>query len=471
MKFGVSPSGIYRSSTDPAIGSPTSAGALQHYSALFADSRKWLQSGWLDYLAPQVYWYIGQGGSDYKLLVPWWNENAFGRHIYVGLADYKMGTAGWTSPTQIADQIALNRASSHVYGQVHFRHAFLAANPLNYRTDLKDNIYKRPALLPAMPWKDDVRPETPVAVTPALNADGSVTLSWTHPGSGASELDKVRRYAVYRSEQREIDIDNAASLLGLTNADESTYTDRTAEPGKFYYYSVTSLNRLHHESAAANAVSNDTEAPIVKTQDIARALLGGTVSVTAAEVDNSSTDNWGIESFSLNKTEFSCSNIGDNQVILSATDKAGNVGSATATVTITGVIPQPAIAVSGLTGSTITLGYGPQTATLNASDAAPASISNFAWTPGDGLSATNGASVQFIPTAAGTFAFKVKAVNQNGCTAEATVSVPVVDARCQNDKVLVCKTKGGGNGSTQVCVSPNAVPAHLSTGATVGACS
>ena len=47
---------------------------LQHYSAMFADSRKWLQSGWLDYLAPQVYWYIGQAGSDYKLLVPWWNE-------------------------------------------------------------------------------------------------------------------------------------------------------------------------------------------------------------------------------------------------------------------------------------------------------------------------------------------------------------------------------------------------------------
>ena len=471
VKFGVSPSGIYRSSTDPAIGSPTSAGALQHYSALFADSRKWLQSGWLDYLAPQVYWYIGQTGSDYKLLVPWWNENAFGRHVYVGLADYKMNTTGWTSPTQIADQIALNRASSNVHGQVHFRHAFLVANPLNYRTDLKDNIYHRPALLPAMPWKDDVRPETPVAVTPARNADGSVSLSWTHPAAASNELDKVRRYAVYRSEQRDIDIEDAANLVGLTDADETTYTDRSVEPGKFYYYSVTSLNRLHHESAATGTVSNDTEAPVVRTQDISRSLLGGTLSLTAAEVDNGSTDNWGIASLTLNKTEFSCSNIGDNQVILSATDKAGNVGSATATVKVLGVIPAPAIAVAGLTGNTITLGYGPQSATLNATDGAPASTSNFAWTPGDGLSATNGASVQFVPTAAGTFAFKVTAVNQNGCSADATVTVPVVDARCQGDKVMVCKSNGNGNNaSTQVCVSPNAVPAHLRSGATLGAC-
>ncbi|HEY0489496.1 MAG TPA: family 10 glycosylhydrolase [Telluria sp.] len=472
VKFGVSPSGIYRSSTDPAIGSPTSAGALQHYSAMFADSRKWLQSGWLDYLTPQVYWYIGQAGSDYKLLVPWWNENAFGRHIYVGLADYKMGTAGWTSPGQISDQIALNRASTNVFGQVHFRHAFLAANPLSYRTDLKDNVYNRPALLPAMPWKDDVRPDTPVAVTPVLNENGSVTLSWARPADGLGELDKVRRYAIYRSEQSDIDIEDPANLLGITNADETNYTDSTAQLGRFYYYSVTALNRLHHESVAGNAVSNDTEAPVVRTQDIARALLGGTVSITAAEVDNGSTDNWGIASLSLNKTEFNCSNIGDNQVILSATDKAGNVASASAVVKVLGVVPAPEIAVSGVPGDTITLGYGAQAATLTASDTAPASTSNFAWTPGDGLSATTGASVQFSPTAAGTFAFKVQAVNQNGCIAEKSVSVQVIDARCETDKVAVCKKTGStANPAAQLCVSPNAVPAHLRNGAVLGACS
>ncbi|MDX5419149.1 MAG: family 10 glycosylhydrolase, partial [Hymenobacteraceae bacterium] len=58
VKFGISPSGIYRNSTNPAIGSNTSG--LQHYVTLYADSRKWLQEGWIDYLAPQVYWYIGQ---------------------------------------------------------------------------------------------------------------------------------------------------------------------------------------------------------------------------------------------------------------------------------------------------------------------------------------------------------------------------------------------------------------------------
>ena len=219
-------------------------------------------------------------------------------------------------------------------------------------------------------------------------------------------------------------------------------------------------------------VSNDTEAAASSTQDIARSLLGGTLSITAAEVDNGSTDNWGIASLSLNKTEFSCSDIGDNQVILSATDKAGNIASASAIVKVLGVIPAPAVTVSGVSANTITLGYGPQAATLTATDSAPASTSNFAWTPGDGLSATNGASVQFVPTAAGTFAFNVQAVNQNGCSAAASVSVPVVDARCETDKVVVCKKTGSAsNPSTQLCVSPNAVPAHLRAGAVLGACS
>ncbi|HEY1042840.1 MAG TPA: family 10 glycosylhydrolase, partial [Telluria sp.] len=205
VKFGVSPSGIYRSSTDPAIGSPTSAGASQHYVNMFADSRKWLQSGWVDYLAPQVYWYMGQPGSDYQLLVPWWNQNAFERHMYIGIADYKMNTTGWTNPLQVANQIELNRSQSNISGQIHFRHAFLQVNALGYRTDLKDRVYRKQALLPAMPWKDSFGPLESSGVDSTVNDDGSVTLAWTAPPDSPQEFEKARRYAIYRTTQRDFD--------------------------------------------------------------------------------------------------------------------------------------------------------------------------------------------------------------------------------------------------------------------------
>ena len=94
-------------------------------------------------------------------------------------------------------------------------------------------------------------------------------------------------------------------------------------------------------------VSNDTEASyVVRTQDIARTLLGGTVSITAAEVDNGSTDNWGIASFSLNKTEFNCSNIGDNQVILQRHRQGlGMSLRHQRSSKVQGVIPAPEVAV------------------------------------------------------------------------------------------------------------------------------
>ncbi|MFL6673777.1 MAG: family 10 glycosylhydrolase [Massilia sp.] len=474
IKFGVSPSGIYRSSSDPAVGSPTSSGAFQHYSAAFADTRTWLQQGWVDYLAPQVYWYIGQAGSDYKLLVPWWNENAFGRHIYVGLADYKMGTAGWTDPNQVANQIGMNRANQNVRGQIHFRHAFLAANTLNYRTALMRDTYKRPALLPAMPWKDSLPPGAPTALASSAGANDAVALSWTAPAAGGDEMEQAKRFVIYRSDQRQMDIEDPANLLGVTNAAETTWTDTTAGAGQYYYYTVTALNRLSSESAPATAASNDHEAPVVRTREVSRTLAGGTVGIVAADVDGGTSDNWGVESLGISKSTFSCTDIGANRVELTAVDKGGNTASATAVVNVVGSVPQPAITVTRgdtLSGNLIALGYGAQSVTLAASDLVAGSGTSFTWSPADGLSAASGATTTFAPTGAGTFAFTAQAVNENGCVGAAKVTLQVIDARCENDKVLVCnKTGSHDNSSTRLCISPNAVAAHLRKGDTLGAC-
>jgi hypothetical protein len=116
------------------------------------------------------------------------------------------------------------------------------------------------------------------------------------------------------------------------------------------------------------------------------------------------------------------------------------------------------------------LGYGAQSLTLTASDAASGSISSYTWSPAAGLSTTSGAVTQFTPTAAGSYTFAVQASNQNACSAAGSVTIPVVDARCGGgNKVKVCKK--AGQSSHEICVSPNAVPAHLKKDATLGSCS
>lgn len=463
VKFGVSPSGIYRSSTDPAIGSPTSAGASQHYVSNFADTRAWLRAGWVDYLAPQVYWYIGQTGSDYKLLVPWWNENAFGRHMYIGLADYKMGTTGWTDPKQVASQIALNRAQPQIAGQIHFRHAFLQANPLGYRTDLQQNVYQRPALIPPMPWKSTVAPQAPSGLR-ATQSDNAVVLSWTQADDGRDELDKARQFAVYRSADAGIDIEASHNLLGVTRGLANAYADTKVQPGQYYYYTVTALNRLSNESGASNVVSNDFEPPVVRTRDATVTLANGEASLQPADIDGGSSDNWGIASLSASPTRFSCADIGARRVVLSAVDKAGLSASAEATVTVLGRVPQPLIAAST---NAITLGYGAQSVTLGASDAGAGTM--LTWTPAAGLVA-NGATASFTPTAAGSYSFSVQAVSENGCAAQARITVPVIDARCGDGKVAVCNKPEKGSAGT-ICVAPSAVQAFIRKGETLGSCS
>jgi uncharacterized lipoprotein YddW (UPF0748 family) len=474
VKFGVSPSGIYRSSTDPAVGSPTSSGASQHYSAMFADTRKWIQQGWVDYLAPQVYWYMGQTGSDYKLLVPWWNENAYERHMYIGLADYKMrDTAGWSNPNEINNQIALNRSQAHIAGQIHFRHQFLQNDPLGYRTSLMNSTYARPALLPTMAWKGTQAPGAPDGLVASAGDNNALQLAWASAPDTADEYEKTRKYAIYRSAQREMDLENPANLLGVTDTAATTaFADKTVTPGQYYYYTVTALNRLSVESARANTVSNDFEAPSVRTREVSVTLANGTASIAPADLDGGTSDNWGVESLSASRTSFSCSDIGAQKVVLTAVDKGGNSASAEGSVQVLGHVPQPSISVTGgagEAGNTITLGYGPQSVTLTASDAAGSST--FSWSPAGGLSTATGAVTSFTPLAAGSFSFTAQAASPESCFAQATTTVNVIDARCGEGKVMVCnKTGSESNPGAQVCVSPNAVPAFLKKGSVLGAC-
>src|SRR5687768_10215353 len=77
VKFGVSPFGIWRP------GYPANVTGFDAYANIYADARKWLNNGWLDYFPPQLYWRSDSPGQDYVSLLAWWvGENTKGRHIW-----------------------------------------------------------------------------------------------------------------------------------------------------------------------------------------------------------------------------------------------------------------------------------------------------------------------------------------------------------------------------------------------------
>jgi DICT domain-containing protein len=88
-------------------------------------------------------------------------------------------------------------------------------------------------------------------------------------------------------------------------------------------------------SKTAVVTVEDKIAPVVVTKNITIQLnTTGTASIVVADINNGSTDNCGISLLELDKTSFTCANIGLNTVTLKVTDNNGNITSKTAVVTI-----------------------------------------------------------------------------------------------------------------------------------------
>ena len=255
IKFGISPFGIWQNkSTAQSLGSATNG--LQSYSDIYCDTRTWLEKGWIDYVAPQLYWNIGLAAADYSKLVPWWSDNSFDRHLYIGQAAYKINVDNdtWKTTTHMPSQIRLNRTTTKVQGSIYYNTNTLNKNPLGFRDSLITNFYKTPSLMPTMAWKDAVAPNAPQNLTVNLTNTG-LELKWTKPTTGTSELEKIRGYVIYRFANNEtVDINKVEAIRSIIYKDTTAFFDTQSTPqATKYTYVITAFDRLNNESQPSNA--------------------------------------------------------------------------------------------------------------------------------------------------------------------------------------------------------------------------
>jgi uncharacterized lipoprotein YddW (UPF0748 family) len=159
IKVGISPFGIWRP------GNPSSVQGLDAFATIYADSRKWLQQGWVDYLAPQLYWSISAPQQSYPALLDWWiQQSTQGRHVWPGLAAYRVnnGTSSAYSLSEIPDEIRLTRLRARGTGEMLYNTTWtLKQNGGAVASSLAGDAYKTAALVPASPWLDSTPPGTP----------------------------------------------------------------------------------------------------------------------------------------------------------------------------------------------------------------------------------------------------------------------------------------------------------------------
>ncbi|AMR30693.1 glycoside hydrolase [Mucilaginibacter sp. PAMC 26640] len=248
MKFGISPFGIWANQSQHPDGSDTHGGSS--YIENFADTRQWMQEGWIDYINPQLYWHIGNRAAAFDKLLSWWSNNTYNRHLYVGQAPYRFyeqRSPAFKNPSEIPNQLRLIRANPRAQGSVYFRSLSLLGNANHLADSLKDNFYKYPALPPPMLWLDSIPPNAPQNfIGKAENK--SVVLKWTAP-LPAKDGEPVYGYIVYRFTANEkFDMSNPANILHIQYDTEPVYVDSNVNAGKTYFYIVTAIDRLKNES-------------------------------------------------------------------------------------------------------------------------------------------------------------------------------------------------------------------------------
>ncbi len=157
VMLGISPFGIYRP------GFPASIKGFDQYEQLYADPHRWLTEGWVDYLAPQLYWEIRKPDQSFVTLLDWWQDhNPKGRHIWPGIYTSRLlEETPRYDDAELPAQVNITRVlGDPSAGHIHFSMKSLEKNARGI-TDALTKLYATPALVPANPWMDVAQPRAP----------------------------------------------------------------------------------------------------------------------------------------------------------------------------------------------------------------------------------------------------------------------------------------------------------------------
>lgn len=247
VQFGISPFGVWRNKDkDPVRGSDTRAG-VTCYDDLYADVLKWMSNDWIDYIAPQIYWHIGHPAADFQTIANWWNQNSFGKPVYVGHAAYKVASDSyqeWSQPNELNKQITLNRSLENISGSIYYNTSSLRKNPLNIKETIQQN-YAYPALIPPLSINEFATKIEGPKLKKVKQRKKGLRIKWKRKGK------TPHYYVVYKFYGNNIgDFDNPKSIWHISPFNPGkkiTLYDKDYRAGQPYTYVVAAVDRTHLE--------------------------------------------------------------------------------------------------------------------------------------------------------------------------------------------------------------------------------
>lgn len=188
--FGISPAGVCNPPTVTSeYGLPAGVGSDWQYNGIASDPLNWLKNGYVDFMAPQIYWATT---STFMPLTTWWNMavQRFGRHMYLAtsLTDIsKLKQDEYVKQVEFMRQTVRQDEGGigffHYGNFVNYYERYFGTNQ-SFGENMQQTVFPYKALTPLRPWNNKTEPK----MTANVKTDGN-TLSW-------DKVDGVR-YTVY----------------------------------------------------------------------------------------------------------------------------------------------------------------------------------------------------------------------------------------------------------------------------------
>lgn len=279
VRFGMGPFGIWTTQKSVAasygISLPTGITGLDDYEVQACNPVEWVKGGYVDYIAPQLYWSSQIAAQSYSVLCKWWGDDVC-RYFSAKLpgdqrVDFFVSQAAYHAyPEKDGSYYrGYDDGVIEIQRQIDYNRQYDAVTPgsIFYNTkayqkmhnELKASHFTYKALPPAMDWKAT----TTLAAPSNLSLSGT-TLSWTH-----TEAERFTVYAYPKGTDMTTALSTSQYLLGVAYG--KSYDLSVLSGIDNYTIAVRAYDRFGVEYTPA--LYNEAKS------DITWVLNGGTVSV------------------------------------------------------------------------------------------------------------------------------------------------------------------------------------------------
>ena len=246
--FGISPAGRWAPSFESCpAGSPRpaeggmkgSCGNYYSYSDLFADTKKWVDEQWIDYLLPQVYSELTGG---YTEVIEWWSKEMVDSPVklYAGTGLYQVDK--WGNEDEMYYQIRYNQSKDNrVDGYSLFRYINLLSGKGKTSMSLVNKtLWKTNALTPlyeGYEYKHDV---SKLAEINRIVEGSENTRRLFY-----NDIEDAKAYILYRTIDKDISQLDSTDIVEMNFTNVGYFDVKYNEGYKYYLATVSKDNTIY----------------------------------------------------------------------------------------------------------------------------------------------------------------------------------------------------------------------------------